>query len=110
LFLLNFRSHRAGKRQQQEGESGASVFNNFADQRSDQTEIPPLPYVVNWTCDDQELNSSAFNDVFIEDNYNYCTTENDYDSKYGGMLNQFTVKSCVIIQIGINKYHRNPLN
>ena len=69
----------------------ASVLNHFQNNHSDcrvisqtscQLSSPAVPYIVNWGCDDAELNSSAFNDVFIEDNY--CTTENDYDSRYGG--------------------------
>jgi hypothetical protein len=67
----------------------AVILNTFPNNHTDcrfiaQSEPQSVPYVVNWaTNDDQELNSSAFNDVFIEDNYN-CRTDNDYDdSKYG---------------------------
>jgi len=103
LFFLIIRSY-PGKRQQHNDLTGVytaatSIFNNNNNNNnpnqvsecSNPTQITPLPYVVNWTCEDHELNSSAFNDVFIEDNYNYCTTENDYDSKYGGQLFFFKI-------------------
>lgn len=80
--------YKIGRQQATGGIYKASVLNHFPNNHTDCHVLSPsnsshqMPYVVNWAYDELEHNSSQFNDVFIEDNY--CTTENDYDSHYGG--------------------------